>query len=285
MSNSSNSSKGDGNTKHPPKSKTKQISPSIHWCFTLNNYTKKDITEISNNSSIDKYIFQEETGTNNTPHLQGYIRFLKKTRPKKLFNQKIHWEKCRNIKASIEYCRKKETRTGEVFTNIPPPYSIDIELYDWQIKICKILDEKPQDRKIHWIWESTGNVGKTTFAKWLFLNYPNVVVLGGKACDMKHQIIQYHQTNKIYPKTILIDLPRSFNTGYLSYTGIEEIKNMFFFSPKYEGGMVCHKQVHVIIFSNEEPNFSKMSLDKWIIMDLNPKIPKKIEEEEIEDYM
>ena len=286
MKNSSNSSKGSGNTSTTLPPKKRQISPSLHWVFTLNNYTKKDIDDIITNSSIDTYIFQEETGTNNTPHLQGYIKFLKKTRPKKLFSPKIHWEKCRNVKASIAYCQKKETRTGDVFTNIPPPYTINIDLYDWQIKICKILDKKPDDRKIHWIWERIGGVGKTTFAKWLFLNYPNVVVLGGKACDMKHQIVEYHKVNKVYPKTIIIDLPRSFNSSYLSYTGIEEIKNMFFFSPKYEGGMVCSAPVNVIIFSNEEPHFHKFSADKWVIWDLNPNIPKEIEDvEEIEDYM
>ena len=272
MKNSSNSSVGDGNTKHPLPPKKKQISPAVNWCFTLNNYTKEDINNICSNSSIKTYIFQEETGTEGTPHLQGYIRFFKKIRPKKLFNPKIHWEKCRNVKASIEYCQKPETRTGEVFTNIPKPYSIEIELYDWQKKIVNILNEPTHPREIHWVYEHTGGVGKTTFAKWLFLNYPNVVVLGGKACDMKHQIVEYHKVNKVYPKTIIIDLPRSFNSSYLSYTGIEEIKNMFFFSPKYEGGMVCSAPVNVIIFANEEPNYEKFSKDKWVIHNLNTNV-------------
>lgn len=94
----------------------KQISPAKHWCFTLNNYTPEDISLIQNNSSINKYIFQEETGENGTKHLQGYIEFKEKTRPLSLFDSKrIHWEKTKHINASIDYCSKEETRTGEIY--------------------------------------------------------------------------------------------------------------------------------------------------------------------------
>lgn len=277
--NSSNSSVESGNTNTLP---SKQISPSIHWCFTLNNYTEDDIKEFKFHSSIKNYVFQEETGKNGTPHLQGYIRFKKKTRPKNLFNIRTHWEKCRNVKASIEYCQKKETRTGEVFSNIPRKYEVNIDLRPWQQNIADILNEPPHPRQIHWVWETKGGIGKTTFAKWVFLNYDGVVVLGGKACDMKHQIVQYHNTNGRYPRIIIIDLPRSFNSNYLSYTGIEEIKNMFFFSPKYEGGMVCSAPVHVLIFANETPDFSKFSIDKWVIHNLDDMWKTKVDQDEEE---
>ena len=139
--NSSNSSKGkSGNTK--------QISPAKHWVFTLNNYTKDDITSFSSNSSIKRYIFQEETGESGTPHLQGYLEFSTKKRPKSVFkNQKIHWEKCKNVKASIEYCCKEDTRTGKIFNKnimiIEPIKCLSREkLYPWQEKVVSII-EKP----------------------------------------------------------------------------------------------------------------------------------------------
>ena len=65
---SSNSSTKSGNTK--------QISPSLNWCFTVNNYNSEDIQMFlkSDSSIVPKFVFQEETGESGTPHLQGYLR-------------------------------------------------------------------------------------------------------------------------------------------------------------------------------------------------------------------
>ncbi|GAC77771.1 replication protein [uncultured marine virus] len=66
----------------PEKSgNTRQISPSKHWVFTCNNYTKENIELICNDSSIKRYSFQEEVGDSGTPHLQGYLEFITKRRP------------------------------------------------------------------------------------------------------------------------------------------------------------------------------------------------------------
>lgn len=260
---SSNSSTGkSGNTR--------QISPAKNWCFTLNNYTTDDINFIksSDSSIVPKFIFQEETGASGTPHLQGFVSFCSKKRPKSIFNTfNAHWEVCRNVKASIAYCSKDESRTGEMFLRnieLEIPYTINIELFDWQLKIKEVLDTTPDDRSIYWYWEGNGCRGKTTFAKWIYLNYQNVVVLSGKGSDMKNGIIQYQDKNKTLPKVVIINVPRS-NHDFLSYTGIEEIKDMFFFSGKYEGGMVCGANPHVLVFANEPPAYHKMSEDRWCV--------------------
>lgn len=263
-SNSTLSTPGFGNTKQIPTSK--------HWCFTLNNYTNEDIEEIEKVSStiVQQYVFQEETGENGTEHLQGYIQFCKRVRPKNIFkNKRIHWERTRNIKASIEYCQKGETRTGKVFyRGIAPKYTIQIRNWQpWMYKILGVVDAEPDERKIDWIWEPNGNRGKTIFSKWLYLNRPNVLVLSGKAADMKHAIVSYLEKNKIHPRTILINVPRS-KHEYISYTGLEEIKDMFFFSGKYEGGMVCGPNPHVIIMANAEPEYEKMSEDRWRVVNI-----------------
>lgn len=71
----------------------------------------------------------------------------------------------------------------------------------------------------------------------------------------------------MHPKTILMNIPRS-KTGFVSYTGIEEIKDMFFYSGKYEGGQVCGPQPHVIVMANAEPEFEKMSDDRWDVINI-----------------
>lgn len=262
--NSANSAKGSGNTK--------QIHPAKHWCFTLNNYSRGDITDIKEMSSaiVPRFVFQEEKGENGTPHLQGYVQFATKKRPKGIFkNHKIHWEKTRDVKKAIEYCQKEDTRNGEIYyRGIEPKYTIKIRHWQpWMYKVLSIVDSEPDERKIHWIWEPEGNRGKTIFSKWLFLNREQVVILSGKAHDMKSTVFKYIEKNNMHPRTVLMNIPRS-KTGFVSYTGIEEIKDMFFYSGKYEGGQVCGPNPHVIVMANAEPEYEKMSEDRWDIINI-----------------
>lgn len=268
---------------------TKQPSNCRYWCFTLNNYTKQDISGIisSNSSRIWRFVFQEETGDKSeenfgTPHLQGFIDYGlgNKHRPmgefkKILGHGRTHWEKCRNVGASIAYCQKERTRTGKTFRRrIEPTYKLEIVLYKWQEKILKICEAEPNDRKIYYIIGRDGLEGKTTFAKWLYMNLDRVVVLSGKASDMKNAIIDYQKKREDLPRIIVINIPRSVNQTYISWTGIEEIKDMFFYSGKYEGGMICGRSPHVFIFANEEPDLSKVSNDRWCLIDVTKtKVP------------
>lgn len=86
------------------------------WCFTLNNYTVEDISQIQRFGGI--LVMQEEMGEKGTPHLQGVIRFNEK----KSFGQMRdlgaflskpwHLEVCKNWIASRQYCSKESTRIG-----------------------------------------------------------------------------------------------------------------------------------------------------------------------------
>ncbi len=268
------SSKGkNGNTIH--SSPKKQISPAKHWCFTLNNYSKEHIKLILNicSNSSNKYIFQEEIGDNNNEHLQGYIEFTKKVRPKSLFNAipQIHWEKTRNIQASIAYCQKQESRNGQIFSKginriwSFPTLSSD-KFYTWQKNLNKIVQSKPDTRTIYWYWDTKGNTGKSTFCKYLHRQY-GAIILSGKGNDMKYGIISYFNKHKQFPSIIILDIPRSC-VDYVSYTGIEEIKNGLFFSSKYESDMVDMPHPHFICFANEPPNYNKMSMDRWKVVEI-----------------
>jgi len=57
--------------------------------FTLNNYTETQITNFKGNigTIADYAIFGKEVGANGTPHLQGYIKLIKRTR----FNPIKQW--------------------------------------------------------------------------------------------------------------------------------------------------------------------------------------------------
>lgn len=266
MSQTSQTSRLQGNTKQPR-------NRSRNWCFTFNNYTEENIISLIDYFKINKYnyVFQEEIGEEKTKHLQGLI--MSQTQISfntlKNFNDKIHWEKCKKIKNSIDYCTKLQSRNGKVYTNIDIEIEEDpmegLELNDWQIEIMNILKEKPDKRKIYWYVDKIGGKGKTTFSKWLILKNKknNTYLTSSKCSDIKYSIASHIKTHKKL-KCVIFDYART-NEGYISYEAIEVVKNGIFFSNKYESSMCTFNVPHIIIFANFEPDIYKLSQDRWII--------------------
>lgn len=248
----------------------KQISPAIRWCFTFHNYTQKDIDDINSSNSSKFLMFAEETGkSNNTPHIQGYIEFTKKTRPAGLWNNTIHWEKAKgNRQQNIDYISKEN---GKIYINGKLQRKINIiddaKLWIWEITLLEILKQEPNDRTIYWYWEPNGNSGKSTFVKYCCAKL-GAITLSNKSSDMKYGILKYHETTNTYPSIIFIDIPRSINQEHLSYPGIEEVKNGCFFSNKYECQQIIMPTPHIVIFSNKEPDINQLSADRWHIHEI-----------------
>jgi len=250
-----------GNTKTPSK---KQETQCKYWCFTYNNYEIEQIEQIEQVFKHESlwYIFQEELGENNTPHLQGTICLKIKQRLTQLkkLNAKIHWEQTKCVKSSVIYCSKKETRNGKIYTyGIDIPDEVETEKpYGWQLEVMDIIKTKPDKRTIHWFYEPNGGVGKTTLCKFLCVEH-KAIMLTGKSNDMYHQLSKMKEI-----KLVIVDIPRS-SQDYINYGAIEQIKNGLIFSGKYEGKQLIFNCPHVICFANEAPNTEKMSLDRWNI--------------------
>ncbi len=92
------------------------------WCFTWNNHTENDMAQLAQTFlkiGTQKYFYQEEIGEEKTPHLQGVINFKNPIdfNSLKKISDKIHWEACKNLRASIKYCSKEETRNGRQFSH------------------------------------------------------------------------------------------------------------------------------------------------------------------------
>lgn len=277
----------DGSTVVPAVGNTNstasRISPSLHWCFTFNNYIKgsdgsiKQLKDIFN-INCKSYVFQEETGTCGTPHLQGYCCFKKKIRPTSLgLPKQIHWEKCNNIEASIAYCQKPETRTGDVFKFNLEGEPLDL-LGDHKINYEDLRDDQKfiynlftsecpkTDRKIYWFWEALGNWGKTMLALAMIDNL-GALMISGAAKDAINGVFSYIENNKKVPPIVIFDIPRT-NEGHVSYQAIEQIKNGCIFNTKYETGMLRFKKPHILVFSNSLPETEKLSMDRWDIRNL-----------------
>ncbi len=270
--NSSNSSKenqkSEGNTRP-------QISPAKHWCFTHNNYTEEDIKEwkdIFRQGKLDALVFQTEVGELGTPHLQGCLSFKTKGRPKGLHSSKK--PSFRKKKGTViemrRYCYKTETYDGKErvclgWTPPEPIRTID-PILGWQKDILKIVEGPADDRTIIWAW-GEGGIGKTSFAKYLSVHH-GAVPCSGKGSDMRAGICDYIEKNGTGPRVVVVPIPKSFSCEYLSYEGLETIKDGYFYSSKYKGGVCIYNPPHLVVLSNEEPDVERLSPDRWKIMEI-----------------
>lgn len=107
------------------------------------------------------------------------------------------------------------------------------EPYAWQKKIMDILNEEADDRTINWVYNASGCAGKSKLMKYL----PRV-----RGSDERQQEL---------------------------FSALEEIKNGWVESPMYgKAAELLMEPPHIWIFSNELPNVSMCSLDRWHVWHL-----------------
>lgn len=255
----------EGQKKNKSKKCIKEVK---RFCFTLNNYSEEEYKNIINTlNTLSEWVIGKEVGAQGTPHLQGYFQLEKKksfsSMKNILKNDRIHLEACKGShESNIKYCTKEKNWDSNF---LEKPFIQEIEnFYEWELQIMKILEDEPDTRTLYYYFEKEGCKGKTTFQKYLFTHYEDCIILSGKGADMKNGIVNYYQSKKKLPKLILINIPRE-SYDYVSWTGVEEVKDMCFYSGKYEGGMICGKCPFVFMFANEPPPIKKVSIDRWKI--------------------
>lgn len=139
-------------------------------------------------------------------------------------------------------------------------------LRPWQQAIMDVVNEEACPRKIHWIWETTGNVGKSWMANYLGAMHGATILTSGKKVDMAY--IYAQKPTKI----VLFDLARTNEATddrkhYLDgvYSLAEDLKNGRVVSTKYESKTVFFRPPHVIFFANFEPDYTKWSQDRYFV--------------------
>lgn len=250
------------------------------YTFTLNNWTEEE------KKNIEEYIkkeceegkFQPEIGKNGTPHLQGYFyhKHPRFSEPIRKQFPRMHLEKMKSLEGSRKYCEKEETKAGEGFVHGGPKKIKDPlenkELFEWQKEIKNMIEKEPDDRKIHWFYDTNGGAGKTSLAKHLCIKYEkNILYTGGKSNDIKYGVKTFIENKENDLKMAIFDITRT-QENFISYTAIEEIKNGIFYNTKYESGMCIFNTPHVIIFANFKPDETKLSKDRWIINNIGSEI-------------
>jgi len=246
-----------------------------------------------------KYVFQPETG-----HKTGFRHFqfrgslIKKTYKGPLLKLlcdalKCSLDDCPTVQPTIlenhnsknfDYVLKSDSREGDkTYTDvdfeheelkqpeyIPRQYrGIIDKLYPYQKKIMESAKDF-EVRKINFIYNPLGNVGKSTISALCelyadgidlppFTNYDKILE---SMCDI------CMSRNLRRPSPVLFDMPRSIDTKDFSpiFTAIEQIKKGKLSDPRHSYKQWWIDSPQVWVFSNILPDLKKyLSLDRWII--------------------
>ena len=133
------------------------------------------------------------------------------------------------------------------------------ELREWQTDVLDYILAPPHKREIYWIYDAIGGQGKTELARYLEEQHNAFTIQSAKVADMAH----YFQMPQRLSYSILRDIE-----GRVPYAFIESCKNGYVQATKYEGGIKKFPRPHVLIFSNFRPDRSKLSEDRWKIVNL-----------------
>lgn len=279
-----------GNT----KSQAKRDTQRLYWFFTWNHYggveTGDKLNEICERE-CEWWVFQEEIApTTGTPHLQGCLKLKDKRRLselKNIFGDKIHWEPTRDTEASKQYCSKIDSAkpdgklwrstnrsTTKEWNKRRRDYKKELKvistLYNWQRKLNEWLLEEPDDRKIIWIFNRDGNVGKTVLCKYLITKHRVVLATGGTCKDLAC-MLALHEKNgfDLNDKfSFILNVAKETDVNKISYKALESIKDGLLSSPKYESCTMVFNSPHVVVFANDMPVVSKLSKDRWAIYEV-----------------
>lgn len=250
-------------------------SPAAHWFLTIPMKSIKGEDQIQKCSKLEeifkkickKYTFQGERGSETGyDHFQCSIHLKSKMRfegIKKLFPD-AHIEKTCNVEKADLYCMKSDTRLTPVFTYEPgddkysgvydgvPKYD---ELKPWQKEIVELVKQYPDGRTIYWYYDKKGGVGKTTMARYLMKHHKAAYIQGAKK-DVLYAAAQTETRLYVFGFARTVE-------NYVSYESLECIKDALYFAAKYESATVFRNWSHVLVFANFEPDYSKLSSDRW----------------------
>lgn len=134
-------------------------------------------------------------------------------------------------------------------------------LHDWQQRLNESLLREPDDRQVTFVVDTVGNQGKSWFAKYYMSLHDNAFLMRpGKHADMAY-------TLPLTLRVLFLDCTRS-QLDYLPYTFLEELKDGYVQSTKYECVIKQYPAVHVVVLMNQDPDMNALSADRYHLINL-----------------
>lgn len=265
--------------------------------FLLTKYLNDlKIENISKNlTSINNFVGQLELGKNSKiPHYQLAIEIKTICTKKKVLEaleEKINGHISVEIQFNFEEMKKYCTKDSDF---ISVEYSGKIYKHEWEIDFLdrkpilrkvlqnpfkwqeflesNILKSTPDDRTVDWIIDPVGNTGKSSFARAYVSKHTNDGIfmkidnLDRMELSLIKKIETYRSKYFKDPKVLIFDFPRaSDHMKVLKATALMEDAKSGYLETTFGGN---HKEIqigdiHVIVFSNNCPDLSVLSVDRW----------------------
>lgn len=262
-----------GNTRVPSPQKSQRRNHFFTWFIADEDAIEahRELLEVTFQQFCYCWAYQvEKCPETGRLHFQGtcmckkLMRFTEFGLPKQ-----IHWESVRNIKKSLTYCTKVESRFAGPWCHNhtvtkPIHYIVPNRQYQTFI-IGDILSEDPDPRSIHWFFDRDGNVGKSSFCKYLVGKHDALFIDEGTKSNIVNMVYNWKREIKL----VVLDVPRA-NKNKVSYKSLEAIKNGMIMNTKYETGQKMFNPPHIIVFSNFPPdvNNETVSADRMHVYEI-----------------
>lgn len=128
----------------------------------------------------------------------------------------------------------------------------------WQRELESRLDGDANDRSLIFVVDPPGAAGKSWFVRYFMSKHPGECqrLSVGKRDDLAHA---FDPTVRV----LFLDIPRT-QLEFLQYSFLESVKDKLIFSPKYDSTCkFLEHNVHVVVFTNEEPDYNKLTGDRY----------------------
>lgn len=214
---------------------TKFLSQSIEYCKKDADFTEVGIPPSGKGARSDLEDFKAS--------VKEGVTSLKELR-------ELHSEVCARFPRFI----KEYVEDNKEAVTVPKH-----ALRDWQSTLYNRLILPPNPREIIFIVDITGNQGKSWFCRYYSDLHENAqIMVPGKKADMAYVV-------RDDCRVFFLDCPRSKQGDFIQYDFLEELKNGYIFSPKYESAIKKFKTPHVVVCMNERPCMEKLSNDRYSV--------------------
>jgi len=254
---------GGGNTDAPT---TKNAC--CNWVFTLkaDSVTPEEVLAKCV-PECAKVKFSLEMGEGGYRHYQGMMALKRKQRMtgiKSWLGREVHLEVMRDEQASLAYCEKEDSHLegpwGYGYPRVRKPKPVPAEWRPWQTDILRLVENDPDERTVVWVVDRKGRSGKTTLARHICLTW-NGICVAGKIGDVLYAATESNAD------VFVVNAAR--DTSEFPYEAIEQLKDGMWFSGKYESkSKILDYNVHVLVFANREPEYRKLTFDRWVVYNL-----------------
>ena len=132
----------------------------------------------------------------------------------------------------------------------------DQELSHWQKRLLAIIDDcETKDRAVFWVVDGPGGCGKSFLSQKL-ITVKDALLLGNFAYKDNAFLFQGEPW-------VVFDIPRDTDLSLVNLQIIEDLKNGYLISQKYEVKRKIFTSPTVIVFTNTFPPKEKLSADRW----------------------